>query len=74
MSETRPNVAKIPDVVKMDGLCNDHHVFRLGAHGTAFIRCRMPDGHDQGELFTDHQAIDRLDDGSCVIYQWPVKE
>lgn len=60
------------------GLCTAFKVFNLGSHGTCYVGCGLPPGHESnidgmpGVTYPQHQTVQTNDDGAQVIFRWPV--
>lgn len=54
--------------------CSAWKLFALGGNGTAVVSCGLPVDHDQygDESIMYHFTSTRHEDGSAVIFKWPL--
>jgi hypothetical protein len=61
---------RFKEQAKKDGLCEGFHVFMLGGHGTVYVGCGKPAGHDEEDKW--HQSQQGKPEGALVVFRWPV--
>lgn len=67
---------QLTKVAEEDGTCREQRSFKLGAHGTVFVVCRLPPGHKlglegkPGETYPKHISKQEFGDGSSVTFTW----
>ena len=65
---------------KSTNTCPEWHVFTLGSNGTAMVSCGLPINHgeemasetDEDVYVPQHIAMQDFDDGSAVVFRWPL--
>lgn len=77
MSETEAEVKKkFQELAKANGVCPAFKVFNIGAHGTVYVGCGIPAGHEDpppgGAPILFHQTQQGEPEGDLIVFRWPV--